>query len=238
MPSLHRVTRLAFLMMPVIAAAVVASPVPPEDEAARLKRLYGTPVDQDKKATLTLVGSKLRVRLSDKPHGWGRLFSDRTPRIMREVVGDFVARVTLSYFPLEKVPDQNSGAYVGGGIVAVVGAGHYVHVEQSHQPELGESRRAVWRGNLGVQIYRPAPPSERHDFGWGMAAGKPVFLSLTRRKDTFTAEYSGDGKKWTMLKSIDVTAPEKLQVGLFTWHNTDKECEILFEDYSVGTRKE
>ena len=45
----------------LIPAALVAAPVPPESDDAKLKRIYGTVVDPDDDCTFEMIGEKLRI---------------------------------------------------------------------------------------------------------------------------------------------------------------------------------
>ena len=86
----------------------VATPVPrrpPEDDAARLRRLYGTPADPDEDCTIELLkGDALRLAMPASRHtveaAPGRM---NAPHTWAEVKGDFTATVRVG-FPIRPDP--------------------------------------------------------------------------------------------------------------------------------------
>src|SRR5436309_686093 len=93
------------------AAFVCAAPVPPENDAARLSRIFGTKSDPSENAKYEMDGEKLRITataweaLANMPrNAFGRpIFANRfpdlrpegAPRVWREVAGDFAVIVRV-----------------------------------------------------------------------------------------------------------------------------------------------
>ena len=86
----------------------------------------------------------------------------------------------------------------------------------------------------GFRVEAPAVNSRLPNW---VATEKPVYLRLTRRGKVFAAEASQDGMKWKTLKSHDVAAPEKVQLGLFAQHSSDRPQQVTFSDYAVEALK-
>jgi hypothetical protein len=227
-------TRVLSLLL-VVPAVLVAAPVPQDvQDREQLVKLFGTPTDPAKRATFVLDGKRLRVGLAaDKPHGSAHL-PFQAPRVVKEVSGDFVAEVAISYTLPNPVPRRDSGAFVGGGIIVPVAESHSIVAGRDHGiGSDGPRFEPSWLSCFRMDIQRPAPPSMGAGYGAGGATGKAAHLRLSRKKDSFTGEYSLDGKKWERMKTYDEKLPEKIAVGLYAWHNTDKPCEVVFENFVI-----
>jgi hypothetical protein len=220
------------------SATAVAAPVPKESPTEeQFRKLYGTRFDEKKRGKFTSDTNRLAISLGDQPSETD--FAPTTaPRVMREIQGDFVARVAITCPLPNEVPKQRPDAYIGGGFVVVFGKDHYLHFGRYYAVGLTEQPGRAWKTEFRVEIERLLPPSESLISAYIHTTPKPGFLSLTRRGKKFTTEFSSDGQKWEVLRTIEESAGEKLQLGLFALHNTKATREIVFADYSVIAPKD
>src|SRR5438094_9162880 len=86
---------LALALLAAGPVALVAAPVPPENDQARMRRIYGTVSDPDDgDCSFTMLGEKLRIGARG-PHFlfWGQQANPAC--VMREVEGDFSVEVRV-----------------------------------------------------------------------------------------------------------------------------------------------
>jgi regulation of enolase protein 1 (concanavalin A-like superfamily) len=90
-----------------------------------------------------------------------------------------------------------------------------------------------WDGSFDSYIRKLKPAASRGCFSSHRASIDPIPVRLTRRGDTFTAEAGADGKKWEVIQTTKVTAPDKLLVGLFARNTLSDAAEVAFTDYTI-----
>jgi hypothetical protein len=179
--------------------ALAASPVSKEDDATRLRRLYGTPVDPDKDCTIDLNGDALRITIpatrhviEDPPHK--QPVRINAPHTWTEVTGDFTATVQVS-FPIRPAapPGDNRTADANAGLIAM----------SENEVVLVMRRESTFP--------KPVPNPQQEDFHFDRithkgrymtsaaaadGAGGGAYLRLTRDGKVVTAFWGRDGKKW------------------------------------------
>jgi hypothetical protein len=105
---LRRVVLMLLGCAPLVA---FAAPVPKEDDAARMLRIYGTAHDPDEGTEFKPSGDTLRVVVPKEPRlfkRWGNVCN--APRAWRDVRGDFTATVRVSFPIRAAVPVDYPGA--------------------------------------------------------------------------------------------------------------------------------
>lgn len=232
--------RVALLLL-LAPAAVIAAPVPQDAQTEeRFLKLYGTRFDERKQARFTLAGDRLSVALVGhveepqdplKPPPQPSTPFD-SPRVLREVSGDFVARVGVKC-PQPPTPGSLVHAFSGGGIFVILGDGHYFSAERYHCLRYDDGAKVIWDGSFESTVRKLKPATNVSCYSSHRASIDPLPVRLTRRGDTFTAEATADGKKWETLQTVKVPAGDKLLVGLFTRHNTKEPVEIVFVGYTI-----
>jgi hypothetical protein len=210
---------LRYLSLFVLLAPLsVAAPVPPEDAAARMRRIYGTADDRNKGARYELDGDKLRIFVPP-PSMVDRRFDPRpvsTPRIWQDVTGDFTAVV------------QIAGHRGCGGLVAWADLENHLAVSRGCANDRSQFQLVYCYTN-SVRTAAPvaAPKPEA-----------PAYLRLTRKGKRLTAGYSPDGKEWVDFIPDDVEWGETIKVGLFAKNWVDATAILLtFDQYRLTVAK-
>ena len=104
-----------------LTSVLAAAPVPKEDDAARMRRIYGSAHDPDQGAAFKPSGDTLRITLPQERRlldAWNKIAN--APRVWRDVRGDFTVSARVSFPVREKVPPrhiQGEDACAGGGLV-------------------------------------------------------------------------------------------------------------------------
>lgn len=216
--------RLSVLL--VCALLTAAAPVPPEDDVAKLQRVYGTWSDPDKDCRYTLKGNELRVSL---PAAWHLLWTNRrgstnnAPRVLREVEGDFTAVVRVTFPVPERVPEEH-WPYCSGGVVAWESDDAY-YVVRRCGGEVNGAREAIW-GQHRADVQRDSVT------GLGKPA-ESAFVRLKREGKKATAGWSRDGKEWKEHEAAEVPWGAKVKVGVIAENCLGKAVEVTFDQYSL-----
>lgn len=238
--------RPIFPALLLAAGVAVAAPVPKEDDAARLARVYGGKSDPAGDARFEMTGERLRIVIpgrtvprrpergeSETPQqqamwSW-KPTPPNAPRVWREVAGDFTATVRAS-FPLR--PKSRPEEYWlprTAGLVAWAGEKDHAAVfrcEGLAKGQVIDEFRAVLTHLVGVRI--AAAHAERSDAG---------YLRMRRAGKVVTGSYSGDGKEWTDFLPDDVEWPATVKVGVYAKHLTDVQFDAVFDEYTLTVPK-
>ncbi len=232
-----RVTAIALLF--VAAAFVCAAPVPPENDAARMARIYGVRANPDDDAKYEMDGEKLRVFLLPRehsPHNYWRPTPEQGSRVWREVTGDFTAVVRVS-FKLRSMPQDKNFLPSTAGLVAWVDDKHHVGVVRCES--LGKGKKP---GTLEIREMFQAMLTEPQRFCTAPEESPreqagAAFLRLRREGNHLTGGYSRDGKEWTDFLPDEAEWQETLNVGVYVKHSRDTPFEVTFDEYKVTVPK-
>ena len=173
---------------------------------------WAKPVDPDKDCKFRREKGGLTIVVPGKDHDLGvERGLMNSPRLLREVEGDFVAEVRVGggFSPSADSTTTQRIPFVGAGLVLMASEKTYVRLE-----------RAALRTGGEVKTY--ANWELRREGKWELAGKvvdcplkeKSTWLRLQRKGDKLLAFVSEDGKKWIELKTLDVKLPAKLQVGV------------------------
>jgi S1-C subfamily serine protease/regulation of enolase protein 1 (concanavalin A-like superfamily) len=149
------------------------------------------------------------------------------PRILREVDGDFIAKVKV-VGPLEPGAAGtrvNSVPYYGAGLVLWLDDGDYIRFE----------RGAGYR-NDKINTFATFESRRNGSFGArsnGKLAPGDAWLRLERHGRTIDASSSPDGANWTRHKPIQVDWPSKLKVGVVAVNSCLDPLTVRFEGFTV-----
>jgi regulation of enolase protein 1 (concanavalin A-like superfamily) len=174
---------------------------------------WDKPIDPDKDCKFVRESGGLTIEVPGKDHD---LAIERplmnSPRLLRDVEGDFVARVRVTgkFEPsFDSTTDQRI-PFVGAGLVLIESDQTFIRLD-----------RATLRSGDGLKAY--ASWELRQDGKWVRAGeatekpldeDKPTYLKLERKGDKLLASVSQDGKTWSELDPIEVTLPAKVKLGL------------------------
>lgn len=202
----------------------------PEPEGRKLED-WGLAIDIDKDCEFAPQQKSLTIRVPGKWHDLnpdsGKLNS---PRVIREVEGDFVVQVKVDgeLKPGGKSTNPKSVPYNGAGIIIWSDSDNFIRLErgallrnkQIRATVAFEEREGGYRGAVHNVSSRPGP----------------VYLRLERKGSRIFGAVSFDGSKWGMLKPIDTVWPAKLKVGLSAINSSSQPFTAQFTDFSLDTK--
>jgi hypothetical protein len=231
----------AVLAACLCAAAVYAAPVPPENDVARMVRIFGTKSDPGENARFEMVGDKLRIMLPAHeafskltPRVRAQLrndyfLPDGAPRVWQELDGDFTVTVRVG-FPASKA----NGPTVSFGSVA----GLVIWADISDHYGLVRYRGPSARSGEFVKLSYVQPGSVcAGGSSLDMEADASLFLRLTREDQSVTSSYSTDGKKWDAFTPDRVDWKTPVKVGVYIKNLSDTPFEATFDQYSLTLPK-
>jgi regulation of enolase protein 1 (concanavalin A-like superfamily) len=219
-------TRFLPLLLLPLASYAVSAPVPKEDDAARLRRVYGVTIDPDKDCTVELVGDKLRVKIPETAHWFGALrATSEPPRVLQEIEGDFTAivRVTFPIRDSKRVEGQRIPVRAGG-LLAWVDGKEYVQVlraDYDYQETFWQHNNAPGRTTITIL----KNPAERG------------YVRLKREGKKLIGAFSQDNKTWREFKEEEISWGEKIQVGVFAENASGAAFEVIFDEYMLTVPK-
>lgn len=245
--------RFAFLGLLLPAAALAAAPVPKEDDAARLLRVYGVKTDPGGDARFELRGDALRIvspaRELPEPRAPNGPVSPAhkalwawqpTPygavRVWREVTGDFTAVARVS-FPLRPpaAPDERWQPRVAGLVVWSGDKDHFGAIRCETQVKgPGAWRMIVREAFQSVFTYPKGMRISNGELGDPAGAAR---LRVVRTGTTVSAAFSRDGAEWTDLSTDEVGWERTVKVGVYAKHFTGEPFEATFDEYTLTVPK-
>ncbi len=233
---------LVFLLAPL----AIAAPIPKENDAARMTRIYGVKSDPTETATFNMLGDKLRITtpawadLATMPRNARGLVIDRTrslpdfgprwtPRVWQELPGDFTLVVRVGFPGANNKPPQESYGRGAGLVIWADSGDHFALVRHAKtQPLASEFVQTLYRY---PGSYRTGGNSLNLD------AGDPLFLRLVRDEQIVTAAYSKDGKTWESFSPDGVEWKKPVNVGVYVKNLSDAPFEAVFDEYKLTVPK-
>ena len=173
---------------------------------------WDKPVDPDNDCKFTRDKGTLTIEVPGKDHD---LAVERnlmnSPRLLRDVEGDFVAQVRASgtFLPSQESTSTERLPFVGAGLLLMADEKTYVRLERAALRLQGEMRTyANWE--------------LRQDGKWVLAGDasvqpledKATYLRLQRQGDKLLPSVSHDGKDWKELNPLEINLPSKLKLGV------------------------
>lgn len=200
------VLTVAFLL---VAGIALAAPAPANRPWVNG---WDKPVDPDKDCKFIRDKDTLTIEVPGKDHD---LAIERnlmnSPRLLRDVEGDFVAQVRVSgtFQPSQNSTTNERLPFVGAGLLLMADEKTYIRLERAALVTCG-----------AVKTY--ANWELREDAKWVMAGDasvqpledKETYLRLERKGDKLLASVSHDGKEWKEIKPLEVKLPAKLKIGV------------------------
>jgi regulation of enolase protein 1 (concanavalin A-like superfamily) len=204
---MHRA--LCALVVLLTGCVVLAAPAPADRPWVAG---WDKPVDPDRDCKFIRDKDTLTIEVPGKDHD---LAIERnlmnSPRLLRDVGGDFVAQVRVrgTFLPSQTSTSTERLPFVGAGLLLMASEQTYIRLE----------RAALRRGDE-VKTY--ANWELREDGKWVLAGDatvqpledKPTYLRLERKGDKLLASVNHDGKEWKELNPLEVKLPSKLKLGV------------------------
>lgn len=201
----------SFLAVVVFLSAYVALSAPAPAERPWVTG-WDKPVDPDKDCKFIREKGTLTIEVPGTDHALalerGQMNS---PRLLRDVEGDFVAQVRVSgtFKPSQNSTVKGRTPFVGAGLLLMADEKTYVRLERAALVKGGETKTyANWE--------------LRQDGRWVLAGAEKVLpledkathLRLERKGEKLLASVSQDGKEWKELKPLELKLPAKLKLGV------------------------
>ncbi|HWG46800.1 MAG TPA: DUF1349 domain-containing protein [Gemmataceae bacterium] len=196
---------------------------------------WDKPVDPDKDCKFTIDKNTLTIEVPGKDHD---LAVERglmnSPRLLRNVEGDFVAQVRVSgtFQPSQNSTSRERLPFVGAGLLLMADDKTYIRLERAALVKGGETKTyANWE--------------LRQDGKWVLAGAEAVqpledkltFLRLERKGDKLLASVSHDGKEWKELNPLEVKLPAKLKIGVSGGGTSMDVFAPRFDQFRLTQRK-
>ncbi|HEY7330432.1 MAG TPA: DUF1349 domain-containing protein [Gemmataceae bacterium] len=209
-----------------------AAGTPEPEPAGRDVAGWGSAIDPGKDCEILPEEKKLTIRV---PGSWHDLNPDtgklNSPRVVREVEGDFVVKVKIDgeFKPGGKSTNPRGVPYYGAGIIIWSDSDNFIRLERGALSRNNkvtatvafEEREAGYRGAVHNITAQPGP----------------VYLRLERKGSRILGAVSFDGSDWRPLKPIDTLWPAKLKVGLTAITSSSQPFEAQFTDFSLQTQE-
>lgn len=227
------------VLLLVSATAVVAAPVPKENDAARLARVYGTPYEFADPSHCAMDGERLRVFVGPGSRtlfhirdARGRMLAARrlstdyspvgAPRVWREVTGDFTLTVRVSFAGDPDRARETDGLRAAG-LVAWAESNNFLVLART--------------GRHGVHLSYTHPEGVRVGDASAGGDAAELFLRFRREGGYVTSGHSPDGKKWTDFFPDAVEWGDTVKVGVYAKNLHDDPYEVVFDEYKLTVSK-
>jgi hypothetical protein len=215
--------------------ALAVALAPKEDDATRLRRLYGTPVDLDKDCTIELNEDVLRIAIPATRHVIEDAAHKQPVRInapftWTEVTGDFTASLQVS-FPIRPTAPQGAmTASSSAGLIAM-GGGEVVRVartESTFPRQVPKPQREDFHFDCVTPLRRDCTSAAADGPGGG------AYLRLTRAGKVVAGFWSRDGKKWHEFKQdYQVGWGETVRIGVVAENEYKAPFEATFDQFRI-----
>jgi regulation of enolase protein 1 (concanavalin A-like superfamily) len=218
-------SRVLLALMAATSAAV-AAPIPKgESETERIERLFGKPVDPDKDCTFRLDGKSLTITVPDKPHTIHKGICN-APRLVRDVRGDFVAKVKA----ICRLPGGAKSYPCFAGMIVFQNETTFATFQVTRELQLMDGSFSACAYEDGRKIDGIAVTGSRR-----VEPTMPLWFRMTRQGGELTHAFSYDGVEWEPLVRWRVHVPldRSLSVGICAGHEGISGFTATFEDLTV-----
>ena len=222
----------AILLFACAPFCALAAPVPREDNAAQMKRVFGKVDDPDKDCTFEFDRDKLLIKTPGNRHIIYPPFKYyNAPRVWKEVKGDFVATVRVAFPIRGPAPEHDhSGehhAWTGAGLVAWGRGNEWLWLirREDFLPKTDSAVEKFYRGRM--------TPSGGDGYLTTLPEKGDAYLRLTRSETKVAGSISRDGSKWVTIQTAQVGWGEVVDVGVVAFNATKAPFGAVFSDFAV-----
>lgn len=190
--------------------------------------LQGDVIDPDGDCEIRIEDGAIAIEVPGTHHDLNASIGKfNAPRVLREVNGDFEARVKVTgdFQPEEPTTRDGAFPYHGAGLVVWVDQDRHCRVE----------RGAVFRnGQIGAfLLFERREAGDRTVNENGALSKGDVYLKITRKGSRVTAASSKDGVVWTRSRPVVVDWPARVKVGLEAVNSAFSPLSVRFEEFSL-----
>ncbi|HBI46073.1 MAG TPA: hypothetical protein DDY78_24940, partial [Planctomycetales bacterium] len=194
-------------------------------------------VDPDGDCKFLAGKNTLTIELPGKDHDLG---AERgvmnSPRLLRDVEGDFTVQVRVSgdFRPVGPSTAAGHIPFVGAGLVLMIDDRTYLRVERAAAVFASAGKASPyanmeWRIDGKLRPINGATPPIPED--------GPAYLRLQRRSSQLLASNSQDGVKWNALPSMGVPLPPIVKVGLTAGTSSAAPFRPLYDAFKLTADK-
>jgi regulation of enolase protein 1 (concanavalin A-like superfamily) len=194
---------------------------------------WGTVIDPEGDCTIQPAGGKLTISVPGTTHDmWFGAPEARNrfnaPRVMREVAGDFVARVKVTL-------DWNltsGSSYNGAGLVVWDSENQYLRLERNRYVR-GSEPRGPFSGVAPLYDVNGQRAPGWKSLPDEFYRGRSTWLRIERDGTRITTSVSHDGLTWVQTGAYATQFPHRVQVGLLVINTSPRGCVAEFEDFKL-----
>lgn len=195
---------------------------------------WGRVTDPDGDCAVALRAGAVEFRIPGKPHDFAAdIEIQNSPRVLREVAGDFVVEVKvegeLRPGATSTIPGRLS--YHGGGLVAIRDKDNYISLHRGCV-NFGDRVRHYANfelrkdGTMPISLYQIEIPDQ------------DAYLRLERRGNQMLNATSPDGIHWSSYEPIALELPRSIQIGIVGVSSSDVPLAIRFRDLALFRKVE
>jgi len=210
-----------------------AAPVPKDGKEGKLTRLYGKPVDPDKRCEFSLEGEDLIVKMSAELNA-SAVSLKGAPRTALEISGNFEAVVAVKYTS-EKTPGTDAvGGHLGGGLAIWETEDVCFLINRHHWPSVGAANGSNWSGGFDVHGTTKGTTTSHGATCGEVPLDRATHLKLRRVGNTIASAESRDGgKTWNPLTEGNHEFANTLNLGICVFNTTSSKGTVTFSGLLV-----
>jgi hypothetical protein len=197
-------------------------------QATQAIKGWGEVINPAGDCTIELQEGGLVIQVPAAPHDLTPELRMNAPRVLRDIEGNFQAVVKVAGFPAAS--EGESEGSQGAGFLLWEDDRNHLRFERELRRDAGGAvvPGAVFEYRKDRQPNRQA--LEGAEFG---VSGPDCWLRLTRRGSKLTAEVSGDGTSWKLVKATDVRLSSRIRIGMVARNTTKTPLKVRFEGFQT-----
>jgi serine/threonine protein kinase/formylglycine-generating enzyme required for sulfatase activity/regulation of enolase protein 1 (concanavalin A-like superfamily) len=207
---------------------------------SRAVKDYGDVIDPIGDSQISTEGNKLIIQIPGEYRDLQPNGTAKSPRVLQEVNGDFVAQVKIANSPKADaatwIPAHAGGAFRSGGLLIWKDDKTFFRFERVSREVQGKVLPLCW-----LEAYQDGVGAMDAATKARVSSNREVpdqitLLRVERKQDVFHLSYSqDDGKTWVPhgSGSFKSNLPAKLNVGVSVVNNTTQPLRVEFEDFQI-----
>lgn len=184
---------------------------------------WGEAIDPKKDSEIR--GDKERVHIKIFGTRTGAQTILNTPRVMREVEGDFVITVKVvgDFRAGGKSVNPKTLPFNGAGILVWSDPDNYIRLERA-----AVTRRGRYSSYVNFEHFEGGARAAAHN---EVMKGGDCWVRMERKGSRIHGSISFDGTTWKELKPIQTVWPRKLKVGVSATSSSSQPFTVAFEEF-------